>query len=129
MKLLCLLLCNILLLFVLNGCAVGHQDFVSSMDSEVGTKITFLKPFKFENSGELIRADFLIAGDGLTQITKDEKGNLIYHFSDQEILSNFHTKEWIGKCLFYYVVDPESNIIKGWAYDKGGNPLSCRTWP
>ena len=48
----------------------------------------------------------------------------------QEVLENTRTeREWIGKCLIYYVVDSNTYIIKGWGFDKGGNPLSCRTWP
>ncbi|WP_068547207.1 hypothetical protein [Thalassotalea crassostreae] len=119
----------LLSIIVLNGCAVGHEDFINFRNDSIGTKEINTKPYKWENSGELIRADFLISGQGLTDISEDEEGNFIYHYSEQEVLSNAPNKEWIGKCLFYYVVDPKTLIIKSWAFDEGGNPLSCRTWP
>ncbi|MCL1080192.1 hypothetical protein D5R81_19460 [Parashewanella spongiae] len=112
----------------ISGCAVGHNDFVNYRDNDIGTVMIYKMPFKFKNSGELRRGDFAITGQGLTHIDKDTDGNLIYHFSDQEILPHFHKKEWIGKCLTYYVVNPTTFIIKSWGFDKGGNPLSCRTW-
>lgn len=116
-------------LFLLVGCAAGHDDYLDFENSMVGKKISFTEPFKFENAGKLIRADFLMGGPGFTHITKDNKGNLIYHFSSEEVLPNYHKKEWVGKCMTYYVVDPETYIIKAWGFDEGGNPLSCRTWP
>ena len=118
----------IFLMIILTGCAVGHNAFIDSMDNEVGTVMTYKKPFKFKNAGKLKRADFVITGQGLTHIDKDSDGNFIYHFSGQEILPNFR-KEFVGKCLTYYVVEPKTYVIKSWSFDKGGNPLSCRIWP
>ena len=114
---------------LLCSCAAGHENFNSFRNKDIGTVIAFKDVFKFENAGELKRADFVITGQGLTHIRKDEKGNLIYHFSDQEVLSNAPEKEWVGKCLFYYVVDAKTDIVKAWGFNEGGNPLSCRTWP
>ncbi|PCK31053.1 hypothetical protein [Pseudoalteromonas piscicida] len=111
------------------GCAVGHNDYVNFMDSRIGQVMKHRKPYKFANAGQFSRGDFVINGQGLTHITKNESGDLIYHYSDQEVLSNAPEKRWVGKCLFYYVVEPETYIIKNWGFDKGGNPLSCRTWP
>ena len=118
------------ILFLLNGCyAVGYQDFVNYKNDRIGQKPYFTKPFKYDNAGKLRRGNFVISGQGFTHITRDKNGNLIHHFSEQEILSNYGKKEWIGKCLTYYVVDQKTHIIKSWGFDKGGNPLSCRTWP
>ncbi|BFM49522.1 hypothetical protein [Marinomonas sp. THO17] len=111
------------------GCAVGHKDYVNFKNNMIGKKLPYSKPFKFENSGELVRGDFVIAGQGLTHITKDHAGHLIYHISDQEVLPNANMKAWVGQCLIYYVVDPETHIVKAWGFDEGGNPLSCRSWP
>lgn len=116
-------------LFLLNSCVAGHDDYVSFKNSRVGKEIPYKEPFKFENDGKLIRSDFLKGGAGLVRISKDKNGDLIYHFVDQEILPNYHKKEWVGKCLTYYIVDSKNYIIKSWGFDKGGNPLSCRTWP
>ena len=117
-------------LIVLYGCSVGYDDYVRFENSMIGKIMPYKEPFTFEDAGKFIRGDYVMGGQGLTHITKDEEGNLIYHFSDQEILENNRTKkEWVGKCLTYYVVDPKTFIIKSWGFDKGGNPLSCRTWP
>lgn len=113
----------------LSSCAAGHDDFASFRDKDVGTVVSYKEVFRFENAGEFYRADFVIVGQGLTHITEDTDGNLIYHFNSQEVLSNVGNKEWVGKCLFYYVVEPETYVIKSWGFDRGGNPLSCRTWP
>jgi len=128
MKLFYILITRCVLLFVLSGCAIGHDDYVNFEDGRVGKKMPYKKPFKFKDAGKLIQADFVLGGQGLTHITKDKKGDLIYHFSGQEILPNFNKKEWVGKCLTFSVVDPETYIIKSWGFDEGGNPLSCRTW-
>jgi hypothetical protein len=101
---------------LLFSCAVGHEDFNDYRNKEIGTVIAFKEVFKFENAGKLKRADFVITGKGLTHITKDEQGNLIYHFSDQEVLPNAPTKEWVGKCLFYYIVDSNTYVIKEWGF-------------
>jgi hypothetical protein len=111
------------------GCAAGHQDYLDFKNSRIGKKETKTEPYKWDNSGELVRADFLISGQGLTEITKDDEGNLIYHYSDQEVLPTNPREEWVGKCLTYNVVNPETMVIIDWGFDKGGNPLSCRTWP
>jgi hypothetical protein len=124
------LITMIVLLLMLGGCAAGHDDYVNFENNMLGKKMPFKEPFKFDNAGELLRADFLLGGQGLTHITKDQEGNLIYHFSGEEVLSNFNNNnEWVGKCLTYSVVDPKTFIIKAWGFDEGGNPLSCRTWP
>jgi hypothetical protein len=117
-----------LYLLFLCGCSVGQGDFKNSRNEEVGTVVAFKKPFRFEDAGEFYRADFVITGQGFTHITKDDDGNFIYHFSSQEVLSNAPRKEWVGKCLYYYVVDSTTYVIKGWGFDEGGNPLSCRSW-
>jgi hypothetical protein len=119
----------LLTVIFLSGCAVGHKDYVDYRDDAIGTIMAYKKPFKFENAGKLRRGDFAISGQGLTHIEKDHDGNLVYHFSEQEILPHFHTEEWVGKCLTYSIVDPETYIIKSWGFDESGNPLSCRTWP
>jgi len=132
-----------LLIFIfisLNGCTslLGHQGFINQKNNNIGVKINKhkLKPFEFKNTGKLKRANFVITGQGLTHITKDNNKNLIIHWSLQEILPIFSNrgwksgnKKWIGKCLIYYLVDPKTYIVKGWGFDKGGNPLSCRNWP
>ncbi|UFH59971.1 hypothetical protein [Sulfurovum mangrovi] len=121
----------ILIVFLTIGCyRVGHEDFMSYKNARIGKKIHYGNaPDKYHNSGELIRGDFLKAGQGLTHITKDKNGNLVYHIESAEVLPNFQKKEWVGKCKLYYVVDPKTKIIKSWGFDKGGNPQSCRTWP
>ncbi|WP_028768315.1 hypothetical protein [Shewanella fidelis] len=117
-------------LVLLCSCAVGHEEYINFKNSRVGKVMPYKEPFAFENAGKLIRADYVKGGQGLTHIRKDENGNLIYHFSDQEILENTRTeKEWVGKCLTYYIVEANTYIIKSWGFDDGGNPLSCRTWP
>lgn len=122
-------ICSFLVVFFLTGCAVGHQAYVNFENSRIGKEMPYKEPFMFKNVGELVRGDFAVGGQGLTHISKDKDGNLIYHFSVQEVLPNFHTKEWVGKCLTYSVVDAKTYIIKEWGFDKGGNPLSCRNWP
>lgn len=117
-------------LILLLSCAVGHEDYLNFKNSRIGKVMPYKEPFIFEDAGKLIRSDYVKGGQGLTHITKDDRGNLIYHFSDQEILENTRTeKKWIGKCLTYYIVDQDTYIIKDWGFDEGGNPLSCRTWP
>ena len=118
-----------LAIIALAGCAVGHKDFISYQDKSIGRAVVETMPYKWPDSGGLIRADFLLSGEGLIHINKDETGNLIYHYSVQEVLPHFQNKEWVGKCLIYEVVDPVTRVIKDWGFDKGGNPLSCRTWP
>lgn len=121
----------ILMLFLLNGCYAivgGHQHFKDSRNDRIGKKVWFTEPFRFENAGKFVRGKIVISGQGFTHITKDNNGNLIYHWDLEEILPHYK-KEWVGKCLIYYVVDPKTHIIKDWGFDKGGNPFSCRTWP
>ncbi len=117
------------MVFWMVGCySFGHKDYVNYWNGEIGKKMPYTKPFKYKNSGSLIRGDFAISGQGLISIDTDENGSLVYHFSVQEILPHYHKKEWVGKCLTYVVVEPETHIVKSWGFDKGGNPLSCRTW-
>ena len=120
-----------LTLIIMTGCyRVGHQDFIEFNNDITGKKIHYgSPPDKYHNSGKLIRGNFLIAGQGLTHITKNKNGDLIYHIESSEVLPNFDNKEWIGKCKLYYVVDQKTKIVKAWGFDKGGNPQSCRTWP
>jgi len=119
-----------LLLLTITGCSVGHQPWVDFHDEQVGKTTPDLEIIKFKNAGKLVRADFLIEGDGLTHITKDKEGNLILHWSIQEVLPTFRgSKEWVGKCLMYEIVDVKTHIIKSWGYEEEGNPLSCRSWP
>ncbi|MEH6556338.1 MAG: hypothetical protein V7708_00990 [Oceanicoccus sp.] len=120
--------CSFLAVLLLAGCAVGHQAYVNFEDSRIGKKMSYKEPFIFDNAGKLVRADFVLGGQGLTHISTDRNGDRIYHFSVQEVLPNFHRKEWVGKCLTYSVVDQKTFIIKAWGFDAGGNPLSCRTW-
>lgn len=117
-----------LLYFSLSGCAAGHKDFIKITNKEIGSKVITKRPVEFETAGKLIRGTYAIGGKGLTHISEDEDSNLIYHIDLHEHLSNSPRKEWVGKCAYYYVVDPDSYIIKSWDFEEGSNPLSCRTW-
>jgi len=115
--------------FVFNGCyKVGYEDFLDFKNARVGTVMYNKQIYKYKNSGELGRGDFEIIGQGLVAITKNKKGDLIYHIDEAEILDNYNKKEWVGKCKFYYIVDPKTYLIKSWGFEKDANPLSCRTW-
>ena len=117
------------ILFLLNGCyTVGYEDFVNRRNNDIGQKTSFIEPFKFKDAGKLRRGDFQITGQGIT-VTKNQDGDLVVHWDSSEILPNYYNKKWVGKCLIYEIVDPKTHIIKSWGFDKGGNPLSCRTWP
>lgn len=117
------------IIYIFSGCSVGYQDFVDMENDMIGGKLMNYKPYKYKDAGKLIRADFLVQGEGLTHITKDEDGNLVHHYFLDEVLSNFRgNKKWIGKCLIYKVIDSKTKVVTGWGFDKGGNPLSCRTW-
>jgi hypothetical protein len=121
----------LVLIATLVSCAAGHQDFIDLTNKfDVGHEIMFKNsPSKFSRAGEFIRGNYVVAGEGLLNINKNEEGQLVYHVFVQEILPNTRMeKEWIGKCLIYYVVDPETYIVKDWGFDEGGNPLSCRTF-
>ena len=116
-------------LLVLSGCyTVGYKDYIDFKNNMVG-KTSRIKPFTFKDAGQFNRGDFQITGQGITHVTKSQNGDLVVHWFSSEILPHFYKKEWIGKCLIYYVVDQKTHIIKSWGFDKGGNPLSCRTWP
>ena len=95
----------------------------------IGLEASRIKPFTFKDTGKFERADYSIIGKGVTHTTKDKEGNLIVHWDLNEILPNFGYKKFVGKCLIYEIVDPNTHIIKGWGFDKGGNPQSCRVWP
>jgi hypothetical protein len=115
--------------FTLAACAAGHADFVDTRSDWIGTKMQREQPYKWEDSGQFIRGDYVVSGQGLTAITENEDGDIVYHYSVHEILANSRTeKEWVGKCLVYYVVNPKTFIVKDWGFDEGGNPLSCRTF-
>lgn len=118
------------LMFLLNGCyKVGYEDYVSIENDMVGQKPYHSQPFKLKNAGKPRRGNSIITGQGFTHITKMKNGDLIYHWSGQEILPSFRgNKEWIGKCLTYEIIDAKTGVVKSWGFDKGGNPLSCRTW-
>ena len=121
----------ILMLALLNGCTaiVGHEAYVNYKNSRIGTKALYIEPYKFKHAGEFSRGNFGIVGQGVTHVTINENGDLVVHWFSDEILPHFRRKQWVGKCLTYYVVDPKTHIIKDWGFDEGGNPLSCRTWP
>lgn len=123
------LIASILLLFFLSGCTVGHKDYQRYLNMNIGENINSQKLSKSPDAGELIRSDYLIAGEGLTNITTLDNGLLRYHFSRQEVLPNYSIIDYVGKCLIYYDVDPKTDIIMVWGFDRGGNSLSCRTWP
>jgi len=65
----------------------------------------------------------------IPQGLKKENGDIVQHWFVSEVTPEYGHKEWVGKCKFYYVVDPKTNIIKSWGIDEGGNPESCRIWP
>ncbi|RVU37004.1 hypothetical protein EOE67_11880 [Rheinheimera riviphila] len=110
------------------SCAIGNVPFAKRLDGEVGTKATILDPTRYGNSGDLIRADYLVSGEGFTHITINGNGDIIQHWFLSEVLPTHSIKEWVGKCKIYYVVDSKTNIIKNWGYDKDSNPESCRDW-
>jgi hypothetical protein len=112
-----------------SGCVVGHGDYKRYLDMNIGESIYIENLSKSPNAGQLIRSDYLIQGEGLTHITTLDSGVLRYHFSGMEILPNYSIKDYVGKCLIYYDVDPKTHIIIAWGFDEGGNPLSCRTFP
>ncbi|MBL4781670.1 MAG: hypothetical protein JKX92_05455 [Porticoccaceae bacterium] len=117
-------------LFLLVGCAVGNTPFAKRMDERVGSKPSVLDPTRFGDAGDLIRANFLVSGDGFTHTSENEHGDIIQHWFYSEVLPSFRgEKEFIGKCKIFLVVDRESSIIKSWGYDEDGNPQSCRDWP
>lgn len=133
---------SFIILIIFNGCyKVGHQDWLDYRNNYIGKRIFYndKAPDKYHSSGKIIRGNYLLSGQGLTYITKDNKGNLFYHIDGSEILPVFYDtskpkwlrkdKNWIGKCKFYYIVDPKTKIIKGWEFEKDANPLSCRRWP
>ena len=117
-----------ILLIGLNGCAIGSAPFAASMDSMVGTKALFLDPTRYGDSGDLIRADYLVSGKGFTHVSKNENGDIVQHWFYSEVLPTHGRDDWVGKCKIIYVVDSKTNIIKSWGYDEGTNPESCRHW-
>ena len=127
---------SIFMISILSGCAVGHGPWVDYRNDQIGTKAFLLDPSRYGDAGEIIRGDFLISGKGFTHITKDESGNIIQHWDISEVLPIYAnrdswaagSKDLVGKCLIYYVVDPETHIIKSWGFDQGANPLSCQIW-
>jgi hypothetical protein len=119
----------LLLLLTLSGCVVGHEDYKRYVDMDIGNNIEKHPPFDSSKAGKLIRSDYLLGGDGLTHITIVNDETLRYHYSFQEVSTNYSIKDYVGKCLIYYDVDPDTYIILAWGFDDGGNPQSCRTWP
>lgn len=116
------------IIFVFNGCT-AHQDFIQDMNKQTGYKVPLnIKPYKNKNAGKLYRADYLIAGQGLTHITKDKNNNIVRHWSGSEVLHTYPKKSMVGKCLTYQIIDSKTGVILGWGFDKGGNPKSCVAW-
>lgn len=113
----------------IGGCIVGHGDFKGYLNMNIGESIDNQNLSRSPDAGTLIRSDYLIEGEGLINITTLDSGILRYHFSVMEILPNYSIKDYVGKCLIYYDVNPKTRIIIAWGFDKGGNPLSCRTFP
>jgi len=126
-----LILSIIIILF--SGCipSNGYDGFVYVQNNYViGSKEYRIKPTKYKDSGQLIKDNSELIGDGLTHITKNKNGDLIYHIYSHALLSHKWTpKIWVGKCKIYEVVDPKTMIIKSWGFDKDGNPQSCRVGP
>jgi len=118
-------------MLLLNGCyKIGHEDFLDLKEERIGKKMHSKSPYKYKNSGKYVKDKSIKIGQGLTHITKNTQGNLIYHIDGEEVLPHkYATKEWIGKCKYYYVVDTQTFMIKSWGFEKDSNPLSCRTWP
>ena len=115
-------------IFFVSSCSIGNRPWAEYQDDKVGQKAPFLDPTRFGDAGELIRADYLISGDGFTHISKDENGNILQHWFISEVLPTSPSPDWVGKCKVVYVVDPKTNIIIRWEYDDGSNPESCRVW-
>ena len=116
------------LFIMLNGCVIGNVPFEWNLDSMVGTTARIVAPTSNEDSGDLIRSDYLISGKGFTHISKNENGDIVQHWFYSEVLPTHSRKDWVGKCKIIYVVDSKTYIIKSWDYDKGANPESCRHW-
>lgn len=95
------------------GCGVGHQDWVDIQNNHIGTKAPYLTPYRNPNAGKKIGV-LLIVGDGLTHITYNKDGDMVYHYYDSEILEHKNYKNAKGKCKFYEIVDPKTRIIKSW---------------
>ena len=121
----------------LSGCtgkSHPHRSFIENKDYNIKKypKATFTEkainpPYK----GTISSNGVVKAGDGLTHKTKDKDGNIIYHFFLHEVLKNpsflfLEEKGIIGKCKIYYVVDPKTNIIINWGFEKESNPKACR---
>ena len=121
---------TIVILLFISGCyRVGHEDFVDIENGMIGGRVMHYKPFKDKDAGKLRRGKDVIEGQGFTHITKMKNGDLVHHWSYQEILPSFSgNKKWIGKCLVYQIIDGKTGVVKSWGFDKGGNPLSCRSW-
>lgn len=119
---------GLIVLLNLTGCAAGHEDYKKYLSMNIGEDIHNQELSKSPNAGKLIRSDYLMEGEGFTKVTTLDSGILRYHFSRQEVLSNYSIKDYVGKCLIYYDVDPKTHKILAWGFEKGGNPLSCRTW-
>jgi len=111
-----------------SGCIMrgGHQPFVKMYNNHLGKKNLFDK-YKFESYGQII-GGFRKSGYGLTHITKDKNGNLIYHWDHWEVLPNYNDKKAVGKCKVYEIVDPKTKIVKAWGFEPDSNPLSCQVW-
>ncbi|MBZ2191609.1 MULTISPECIES: hypothetical protein [Pseudoalteromonas] len=118
----------LLSIFLVVGCSIGNRPWADYQNDKVGHKAPFLDPTRYGDTGDLIRADYLISGDGFTHTSKNKDGYIIQHWFISEVLSTAPNKDWVGKCKVFYVVDPQTNIIVSWDYDKGANPESCRVW-
>ena len=110
-----------------------HQTFIDLENQSIGRQMNPNNmSLKNPDAGKVSSNGVIKQGEGVTHITKDKNGNDVYHFFSYERLKNpsifgfFEQKGLIGKCLTYAVVDPKTNIIIDWGFDKGGNPKTCR---
>ena len=126
------------MIVLLSGCtgkSNPHRSFVESENNFLARHPqggTFTEEaINPPDKGTISSNGVVKAGDGLTHKTKDKDGNIIYHFFLYERLKNpsflfLEEKGIIGKCKIYYVVDPKTNIILNWGFEKDSNPKTCR---
>jgi len=115
-------------ILVISGCTTGNKPWEDYRNELIGSKAPVLDPTRFGDAGELIRADYVISGDGFTHISKDNEGHIIQHWFYSEVLPTAPSDAWVGKCKIFYVVDPDTNVIISWGYDEGSNRESCRVY-
>ncbi|MBH0063215.1 hypothetical protein I6E85_19000 [Pseudoalteromonas sp. NZS71] len=115
-------------ILVISGCTTGNKPWEEYTNELIGGKAPFLDPTRFGDAGELIRADYVISGDGFTHISKNNEGQILQHWFYSEVLSTAPSEEWVGKCKIFYIVNPDTNVIISWDYDEGSNKESCRVY-